>query len=220
MQQCNTRTSLQAYDTSQTGRMVLTCLMEYLSKPKGRTGWAEIEDQPEDKLRQMLEKWQEFFADLGQTGMEHMAGTETHRTNTLACNPAFVSELIESVSRDTVEDGFDHPAEDIIKRALENQEEETSLWLRTLVSGDRSGSLIAPVVQCTGRVVEEACPRWALDLFHEALSHDDPEVREAAVVALEGCEADEAIAILEKHEETEPWLKSYIQKILQHGEVS
>jgi len=127
---------------------------------------------------------------------------------------AFALSATSSIDQEPVEDGYEHPAEQILERALAEHPGDMIRWLQFLVSDEKNSSMVASVLKCVGRLNEGSCPQWGYDLARKALEHRDVEVRDAGAQMLELCETSEAASMLRSHEETVPWLRDYIRRVI------
>lgn len=129
---------------------------------------------------------------------------------------SFVVPLLSSIEEEPVEDGYDHPAEEILAIALSTRSDEVLEWFRSFMSTSHKSSLVASVLTCLGRVKEDTCPNWGYELAANGLKHRSAEVRDAAVQLLELWEGDQALIILTKHEESVDWLDDYIKGVISY----
>lgn len=125
------------------------------------------------------------------------------------------TKLQVSFEADPLEDGINHPAELVIAEALGSKEEHRVLnWLSTLsLDADHPG-FAASVLRCLGRQDHPGTSSWRVALVREGLATDDVEIRDAAAQVAELWGDLELIEVLQSHFETEPWLRDYIQDII------
>ena len=116
---------------------------------------------------------------------------------------------------DPIEDGITHPAERIIDDALfSTGEQETCAWLgRMSVSIERPG-FAASVLRCLARR-RPGTSKWRAGVVRESLSSNDVEMRDAAVQAAEAWGGTEVQAVLRGQSEEVPWLRKYIDDVLE-----
>ena len=159
-----------------------------------------------------------IFADLFPMHLD-MAGFEKTK---------YQQELVEERERaqlaarlqatfeaEPLEDGMDHPAEQIIGQALDERENHSILGLFRAFSLDMTHpNFSASVLRCLGRQVHPGTVSWRTALVRDALSLDDIEIRDAAVQAAELWGDKEMCSILEFHSEPETWLRDYISDII------
>ncbi len=114
-----------------------------------------------------------------------------------------------------VEDGIDHAAERIIEEALRCVDEKRALcWLGELALDAEHPTLAASVLRCLGRC-QPGTAVWRAGVVRAALAIDDVEVRDAAAQAAESWREPETRAALQSHAEAVPWLRAYIENIVE-----
>lgn len=113
-----------------------------------------------------------------------------------------------------LEDGINHPAEQIIAEALQSAERLHILaCLRALSVDSEHPGLSASVLRCLSR----SCPgtsAWRVGVVRSALGADDVEMRDAAVQAAESWGGAEMREVLRRHVEVISWLSAYIQDVV------
>lgn len=116
---------------------------------------------------------------------------------------------------DALEDGIDHPAEQIIGKVLRSDEDHYVLErLRMLSSDAESPSFAASVLRCLGRQASPGTASWRAGFVRSGLSMENVEMRDAAVQAIESWGERDLIDVLRTHQEPEPWLREYIQDVI------
>jgi len=128
--------------------------------------------------------------------------------------PAFITNLISAIMDQPVEDGYFHPGEEILKKALVEEKQSFGKWMIWLVKKEPNSSLAADIVKLAGRLEASENQPWYLELAKIALSHSEVEVRDAGVQALELWATVEAVNLLKGHNDSSPWLKEYIERII------
>lgn len=109
-------------------------------------------------------------------------------------------------------DGYDHPAEPLLRDAVTARGQEAASWFSWLVL--TSGELWrADALRLLGRVSAEVIEPWGYDLAGAALLDRDVAVRDAAVCALEAWGGAKAAELLASHEDPEPWLTDYARRV-------
>ncbi len=125
------------------------------------------------------------------------------------------AKLWTSFEADTLEDGMEHPAEQIIGKALRSEEELRVLeWFRAFALDAERPSFAASVLRCLGRQMHPGTDSWRVELVRDALAMDDVEIRDAAAQAAESWGGRDLIEVLTSHREPEPWLRDYIRDII------
>jgi hypothetical protein len=127
---------------------------------------------------------------------------------------SFISKVLSSIDQEPVEDGFEHPAETIIGEALSKQPDDVIMWLRLLVSEEKDSCVLASVIKCVARIIDNEYADWVYELVAQALEHQDVEVRDAAAQSLELWGTPAAVALLKNHSEAVSWLRDYIGRII------
>lgn len=137
------------------------------------------------------------------------------RKITLNKRKRFVNMLYWSFDEEPLEDGYSHPAEDIIADWLLSSKEIPVLdWLMDVCLNTSSPSLAASVMRCLGRQVDPGTALWRTMLIREGLASDNLEIRDATVQAAELWGGTGIKEILRLHTEPVPWLREYISDIL------
>ena len=114
-----------------------------------------------------------------------------------------------------LEYGIDHPAEEIIAKALQSPENRQALErLESLSLDAKRPGFAASVLRCIGRQVNPGTPSWRAGLVRAGLAADNAEIRDAAVQAAESWDDRNLARILRSHRETEPWLRKYIRDVI------
>lgn len=128
----------------------------------------------------------------------------------------FRDDLLNVFEEFPIEDGINHPADDIIEQFLCN---DNQTFRKALVRSynefkDSRPAISAAFLRCTARVDFAKIGDIGLSLAQDALDHNNIEIRDAAVRALENWGGKEAINILRKHNDTESWLRRYIDQVI------
>ena len=113
------------------------------------------------------------------------------------------------------EDGMDHPAEQIIKRALQSSENQQVFdWFENFSLDMEHPSFAASILRCLGRQTNLGTSSWRARLVRKTLAVGNVEIRDAAVQATESWNDPELVEILRSHNEIEPWLYEYILSVI------
>ena len=124
------------------------------------------------------------------------------------------STLRISFEAEPLEDGMNHPAEEIIGAALQSSTEPCLLgWLRAFSLDVTQPSFAACVLRCLGRLAEPGTSRWRAELVRAALAIEELEIRDAVVQAVESWKDPELIDLLESHSEPVTWLQDYARDV-------
>jgi hypothetical protein len=171
-----------------------------------------------------LAPWlQGFFYEIGKAFIE----TATADPNWISTLPLRLNRLTDELPRqarfeeqlhgmfvaEPIEDGVTHAAQSLIEKALEEDETLASEWIRAFVDA-QGPSFAAAALKCVGRLLSPGLEQWRMSLAEQALKHEDSEVRDAAVQALESWGGERAVEILTKHHEPRPWLQDYIDRVI------
>lgn len=122
--------------------------------------------------------------------------------------------LYAAFDSEVLEDGMDHPADDILENALSPGDDQPLTWLRDVSLDAERPSFAASVLRCLGRRADPGTTVWRADLVRKALIMKNVQIRDAAVQAAEHWADPNLIDILEGHDESERWLAQYIGMVL------
>jgi hypothetical protein len=61
---------------------------------------------------------------------------------------------------------------------------------------------------------------WGVQAARQAINHDDVEVRDAAIRALEKWGTLDCLDVLRQHRDAEAWLHDYVQQVVQDLETA
>lgn len=126
--------------------------------------------------------------------------------------------LYASFEAEPLEDGIDHPAEDIIGDAIRSTNGARVLdWLSRTCLDPEHPTFSASILRCLGRQVHLGTESWRTELVREALEVDDAEIRDAALQAAEFWGGLSMRDILKTRVQTEPlqWLRNYMQDVIE-----
>ena len=189
-------------------------------------------EEPWERSYTQRDVWEALKSFLESSAMQFSVGTKIQEHLTTeplnlfrwidVSESHFTSEILSAIQAEPVEDGYCHPAEKLLKRALIEHASETIRWLHNIISRENNASIVASILKCLGRVEFEICNDWGFNLVGTALEHPDVEVRDDAVQVLEIWGTTEAISLLKKHRSREQvvWLQSYIERVIQNLEGS
>ena len=114
-----------------------------------------------------------------------------------------------------LEDGMQHPAEEIIADELESRKSQRVLeWLRDFCMDASQPSFAASVLRCLARQDNVGTVAWRVGLVREGLAMQSVEIRDAAVQATETWGDSNLLEVLRSHTEKEPWLRQYISDVI------
>lgn len=127
----------------------------------------------------------------------------------------FKFEVIYTLIEEPIEDGYSHPAENIIEETIKTYPLYAGNWVQSLyIDNLNNYTLAAGILRCIGRLNPNITQPWGSIMAIGALLHFDVEVREAAVRAIEMWEDPTIIGYLERREEKVPWLADYIKQVI------
>lgn len=168
-------------------------------------------------IEEALQKSSEYtvFEDVGfaERHEEDNQDLADHRRRRKARLEIALHAAFES---DPLEDGFHHPAEEIIATALVSAGvPEILVWLKGFVLDTEQLGHAASVLRCLGRQHRPGTERWRIELVRDALAAEDVEIRDAAVQTAE-LWADAGMSdVLRNHDESVPWLADYIEEVVE-----
>ncbi len=127
---------------------------------------------------------------------------------------AFERRLFHLFALEPLDDGYAHPAEGLLEKALTSTPTSTQDWIRSIVANEeKPASVVAGIVHCLSRLERNVLDLWALDIGEIALAHSEVEVREAGVRVMETVGGPRAIEILRTHQEQVSWMRRYITQV-------
>ena len=130
------------------------------------------------------------------------------------------SMLSAAFEAEPVEDGVAHPAEHILDRALDTDDQTAVLGVVAALCMDTARpGFSAATLRCLGRLTRPGSSAWRSDVVRRALTHSGVELRDAAVQAAESWGDAELVGVLRAHRETEPWLAEYITEVTEDLQV-
>ncbi len=125
--------------------------------------------------------------------------------------------ILHLLEVEPIDDGFTHPAEEVIEKALKEYKILAPAWLQAIyLKNFKRPSVAAGILRCIGRLPDDLVEPWGRDLASRGLSHPDLEVREAAIRALEMWGGQESAETLKTYIDSEPvaWLKKYGKQVI------
>ena len=159
--------------------------------------------------KHIVQRWQSTWAitDQGVVLQDAMQGLSHLRDS-----------LYTSFEAEPLEDGIDHPAEDIIGDAIQSTDNAGVLdWLFAACLDVEHPTFSASILRCLGRQRRLGTDSWRTELVQKALSIDDVEIRDAALQAAElwgGLSIRETLKIMVQTEPL-PWLQNYMRDVIE-----
>ena len=127
-------------------------------------------------------------------------------------------KLISLIQQEPIEEGYGHPAEDLIEASLKLSPFNPTHWVyNTYVHNTKSHPTIAAsVLRSLSRSPRSLIQPWGLLLAIQGLTYEDVEIRDAAVRALERWGGRDAFMALQNQAKKEPvsWLRAYIKQVI------
>ena len=116
---------------------------------------------------------------------------------------------------DPLEDGIEHEAERIVDDVLRSMDEpQVLVWFRDRAVDRTDPGFASSVLRCLGRR-RPGTSAWRAGIVQAALAADDVEMRDAAMQAAESWGGQEVRNVLRNHVESTPWLREYLEDIVQ-----
>ena len=192
-----------------------------------RTGMRLATQIPEPQKQSLLgDKWHRGTAlyrvtnaaDLAKLtaawSQQHLIAAETDRME--RHRKSLLAELEADFAAEPFEDGMDHEAEQILVRAFMSIEAKHLLtWLTDFSTDLSRPNLASSILRCLGRLNNPGTQGWRTQLISDALAKGTPEIRDAAVQAVEQWDESGLASVLKSHNEPLPWLQDYIRDVLQ-----
>ena len=128
-----------------------------------------------------------------------------------------INRLWAAFDSEVLEDGMDHPAEQIIDDAVTNMENQPIYqWFRAIALDVDQPGFASSVLRCLGRHQNVGTIRWRSQLVREALEATDVEIRDAAIQAVETWRDRRLVGVVRDHTESVPWLQRYIRDVIDY----
>lgn len=154
-----------------------------------------------------LSRGASHFSEFRQSLAERLVAADSAQRERLA------QDLNHAFAVEPLEDGWTHPAEDIVAESL--RQPRAQEWLHGFCVGPARSADAASVLLCLGRLDSPGDLVWRVRLVREALATDDVDLRDAAVQAAESWGDRELGYILRRHEDGVPWLHEYVENVIE-----
>ena len=126
-----------------------------------------------------------------------------------------LAHLRSSFAARPLEPGMDHPADDIVLRAIWTLGEDQVLpWLAEACANADGRAFPVELLSTLRHLHQPRSPEWRANLIKQALASPDVEMRDAAVQAADNWQGAEVREVLQQHDEPTSFLKEHIQAIL------
>jgi len=125
--------------------------------------------------------------------------------------------ILRLLEVEPIDDGYSHPAEEIIEKALKKYNTLAPIWVQTIyLENFKRPSVAAGILRCIGRLKDDLVEPWGRSMARRGLSYPELEVREAAIRALEMWGGQESAETLKTYIDSEPvaWLKNYVKQVI------
>ena len=127
---------------------------------------------------------------------------------------AIATQLVSILVVEPVEAGYDHPAEDVIKKLNATSPLDLEIALDHLISGDGTSHAIKfDLLIMIGRT-SPISDEWRAGIISKALASENIDIRDAALQAAEQLMDSSLIPILTAHEEPINWLNRYQKTVI------
>ena len=178
-----------------------TQMVDIVPKPRHTVSVSNFNFKIDETISENFAVWREF-SPFEQTVGNHQSY--------LKCR------LISLFSYIPIEDGYDHPAEAIIKEALKSNKVKSLDTLRTLALDPKRVGIASDLLRCLGRISEAGDEFWRASLIGSALKSEQVQLRDAAIQTAELWGGERLIAILSEHQEKErvDWLRDYLERVI------
>jgi len=124
-----------------------------------------------------------------------------------------IEDLDSALAQEPVVDGFNHPAEPILERAFERQPERLAHRFERLISEHLDSSKVADILRLFARL-RPYRSEWRQQIVRTALGSSSPDVRDAAIQAIESWGEPGLTDLLRSHTDTADWLAQYAAGVL------
>lgn len=188
---------------------ILGTHVEQQSAEESASAWL-VDERYAALIHEIIQNYK-FFLLQAQENLTQPLFAEVHEPVRLE------NELRAAFEAEPLEDGMSHPAELVIEKALRSTESAFVLdWLKSLCLDVERPAFSASVLQCLGRQTVPGTSKWRAELVRGALGLDNIEIRDAAVQAAELWDDENLADVLRSHDEAKPWLREYIEEILEN----
>jgi len=129
----------------------------------------------------------------------------------------FSMAILRLLEVEPIDDGYSHPAEEVMENALKKDKTLTSAWIEGIyLENFKRPAMATGILRCVGRLKNSLVESSGRNMARRGLSHPDVEVREAAIRALETWGGQESVETLKAFIDNEPvfWLKNYLTQVI------
>ncbi len=127
--------------------------------------------------------------------------------------------LVNALSRETIDEGYSMPSEDMFFQLLQKNKEEVSRWFHALENDESDhADLISKIIYMTSHIsfetISQARMTFLVDWARRGLTHPNLDVQEAAIGAFENWRGSLALNALKEFYSSEQWLQQYVNQII------
>ncbi|MBD3308639.1 hypothetical protein GF339_19675 [candidate division KSB3 bacterium] len=128
----------------------------------------------------------------------------------------FRNELLYAIQSEPIEDGYTHPGEHVITKALHSAKKTAIYWIQGIFHDNwRYPNIVASILRLLGRLSPKIADPWAHILVINGVIHPSIEVRDAAIRAIELWNDPRFVDFLTAHRvEQVPWLAKYFDEVI------
>lgn len=143
---------------------------------------------------------------------------ESEDVGSLKAKENFKSELMSALRAEHIEDGMFHPAEYIVQSAFEKNPEIVGQWIQSLFVDNyyKRPAIAGSILRLLGRLPYSLVGFTGTLLSVAGLIHQEVQVRDSSVRALEAWGGASSRVVLENHvdRESAPRLARYIKQVI------
>ena len=129
----------------------------------------------------------------------------------------FQAQIVQAFEHQALESGMNHKADDILLEARSSEGDEfVCRGVTDLLTNDAYIEFAPELLECVARIEGLGLDMrtWRVDILERALKNGNAEMRDAAIQAAEFW-GPRMRCVLEDHHETEPWLREYLNRVIQ-----
>lgn len=129
-------------------------------------------------------------------------------------------DIIREIDNQQFEDGFVHPAEEVIKNCFKSHPSLTKRWLQqTFLRNYRYPEVIISILRTIADFDISSIDPECEILCVASLSHKNQEIRETAISVFETWNTLDSVKFLENYNENVSWLNQYRIKIIEEIKI-
>lgn len=171
------------------------------------------------RLETLSEEYHQHLLTCRTVNITQEGGNSSNIDRRAIMQDRFVKEIPRRLSEEPIEDGVTHSAESIINEALEDFGHKAHEWLQDVFETNfvHRPVVASGILRCVGRIDIAKVEHWGFTIASKGLKHDNIEVRDAAIRALEHWGSKKAVEHLRQYVISEPcdWLAQYAIGVIQ-----